>query len=170
MTRDPGLVLKNQSRLRAHSLMIQGSAQDLQALGLHHLPWTKASSLPPEGGGAGFVKLGNNGRKVMKTATNLWEESEMKETSAARCPVDETVNNKSVEEHFTLVLRPLQRSARTCAPLQQLDVSPLVSLSESRSMKDANLAKVRQPSIRWFRLSDCSTAFTSLSFLLQGAH
>lgn len=84
----------------------------------------------------------------MKTATNLWEESEMKETSAARCPVDETVNNGSVEEQFTLVLRPLQQSARTCAPLQQL--------SESRSMKNANLAKLR--------LSESD--FTSLSFLL----
>lgn len=26
----------------------------------------------------------------------------MKETSAVLCPVDEMVNNKSVEEHFTL--------------------------------------------------------------------
>lgn len=90
----------------------------------------------------------------MKTATNLWEESEMKETSAARCPVDETVNNKSVEERFKLVLRPLQQSARTCAPLQQLDLTPVVTLSESRPMKNANLAKIRQTSIRWFHLSD----------------
>lgn len=98
----------------------------------------------------------------MKTATNLWEESEMKETSAARCPVDETVNNESVEEQFTLVLRPLQQSARTLT----LTLTPLVTLSKSRSMKNANLAKLRQTSIRWFRLSDCWTAFTSLSFLL----
>lgn len=51
----------------------------------------------------------------MKTATNLGEESEMKETSAVRCPADEMVNNECVEEHFTPVLQSLSKRSFTTA-------------------------------------------------------
>lgn len=50
----------------------------------------------------------------MKTATNLGEESSLKETSAVLCPADEMVNNECVEKHFTLRSFTLsQRTART---------------------------------------------------------